>query len=644
MPPKSSTFIFKLFSGPQGTSRFILALLLLILIGGGLRFYRLGEKSLWSDEIATIATSLGHSIDPEAYALHGTRFDPPTPVPAAWYREKATASDGQVHLERTAIVLQDNVHPPLFFWLMAIWNTLQGFPKALSPASLRIPAAIFGTLCIPAMAWLALQIASLNNQGKRWLTEDAHHPTSPSAEPTQSEQHALTQAQAYGFALMAALLMAISGYQVDHAQDARQYTLVLLLGMLSMGLAIGCLQRKGTGWWQWLLLGITLTLGLYTQYFFILFAGFIVLFLSVAAWHSPIPKRRFFLNALAMATLIGLLFLPWWPFFQAQMHFFAQAGHYTAGLWKPLQLPEKLWRILCEFFIPAHPLGKVLPALIVGISAWMAWGKWNAQTTSESPSTKTNAATTAEKTLSASNTQSEKRPWTRRLSPVLWLLLGWLLVVIGGQVAMDILKHTHTATIRRYLLLASPACYLMVAYALLAIGQWTSRRTQKATQIQSPPWFTGAVLMRLFFGGMLVLMLNDTVRSLLYTHTSSDEFRQAAQAINRQHPTPQDLVLVSKSGAMAVGIAYYLTPDTRMLGINVPNSSVLNPGTPTLHTLNRAIEKQTRVWLVLSHASRSTERRLSGWLHQQGYHLQERQKFPGVKVMRWQSSPAPAKP
>lgn len=102
--------------------RCLLILLVAVMFLGGLtRFYRLDEKGLWSDEIATIATSLGNSIDPDAYRLRHETFDASEPVPAAWYKQKAFDISRIQDLSSTANVLKANVHPPLFFTMMHVW-------------------------------------------------------------------------------------------------------------------------------------------------------------------------------------------------------------------------------------------------------------------------------------------------------------------------------------------------------------------------------------------------------------------------------------------------------------------------------------------------------------------------------------------
>lgn len=549
-------------------------LVIILVIGAMARFDRLEEKSLWSDEIATIATSMGNSIDPEAFALRGERFDPPHPVSASVYLSKATRSHGAGNWGQTAQVLKANVHPPLFFMLMNRWIHQFG----LEPGTLRIPAALFGLLSVGLMFGLALKLAD-------WDSEN------------------FLGHRREGFALLAAAFMAFSAYQVDHAQDARQYTLLIALALAACWLVVSLIQRQGQSVWRWGLLSILLAAGLYTQYFFGLFGVLVVVLLLVFGGRH----KRIWVGSLASCCLVLLLLLPWLSVFREQLVFLKLAGHYTAGLWNPVQLPEKLWRIFCEFFLPENKAGKVVPLLVLLIGGvGSLWRRAQRQQT-EAEAGQRNAL---------------------RLSSVLVLILLWLLVLVGGQIGLDLLKDSHTATIRRYLLLASPAVYLLMAYVLCAVFRAFSRGRSR--------WIP-----RVLTGALLALMLGDTWHYLYRDHTASDEFKQAARHIHQQGEA-QDLVLMSKTGAMAVGMAFYLKPETRLWGIDVPTANTLRPGSETVKRLTavlRQLPKSAGVWLVFSHTAPSTRSRLSQLLTDLGYQAGSELKVPGVRLTRWQKTP-----
>src|SRR5262245_50518222 len=99
------------------SNRAVWFLVLAITLAGLMfRWVNLNEKSLWTDEVATIASALGNSIDPVAWTLQGHVFDPPGLSTAAVYQARALTSHGLLNTSQTTQVLQHNVHPPFFFW------------------------------------------------------------------------------------------------------------------------------------------------------------------------------------------------------------------------------------------------------------------------------------------------------------------------------------------------------------------------------------------------------------------------------------------------------------------------------------------------------------------------------------------------
>lgn len=538
-----------------------LCVFLILCLGAWSRFYKLDEKSLWSDEIATIATSSGRSVDPEAFRLQQQTFDAALPVPASQYLEKLTipASTRWQDFSGPANVLQWNVHPPLFFTLMRVFVGTHG----LNVWWLRFPAVLFGILSLLLIYLVAVQLARLDRQLSGW--------------------------QIHTFALLAMGFMALSGYQIDHSQDARPYTLLLCEGLLAVFALL--LNKRALDddeqipWMEWVVFAGILAAGFYTQYFFSVFALFIVVAL---AWFGRKSKR--FLGQLALSIGLAALFLaPWFPAFKAQMAFMKEAGHYTAGLWNPIKLPEKLWRISCEFFLPQSKTGKFIPFLVF-LLASLAW--------------------------------LQRRSWRKAFqwSPVFAFLTAWILLTVGGQIGLDLIKQTHTATIRRYLLLVSPACYMLLAYALLSLLRHSH---------QWGRWAAGILTVV-----MLTLMGIDSNQFLFKKHTSSDEFKQAAALINESYK-PGDVLLVNKSGAMAAGMAFYLNPSVLMRGVDVPEYAVLQDGTPLMQQLSQAIQPNQRVWLVFSHSAPSTERRFGEWLKLRGYQQSALHTYPGVHVLLW---------
>jgi 4-amino-4-deoxy-L-arabinose transferase-like glycosyltransferase len=101
-----------------------MGLSLLLCIAAALRFYRLGQDSLWSDEYATLRTAAQPFWDISAAAIRYNAFE-----------------------------------PPLYFWLLHV--VMRCFGN--SESSLRLLSALAGTLTIP-MVWLLVEELTENHR------------------------------------------------------------------------------------------------------------------------------------------------------------------------------------------------------------------------------------------------------------------------------------------------------------------------------------------------------------------------------------------------------------------------------------------------------------------------------------------------
>ncbi|MBD1912079.1 MULTISPECIES: glycosyltransferase family 39 protein [unclassified Leptolyngbya] len=247
-------------------------LALIMLVGLGLRFWHLADKPLWLDETITAVFAMGRDyqevptgefVGLEAIAQFFT-LNPETTCPTIAQR-----------------LIRDSSHPPLFFCLLHQWLVwLQ--PNAENWIwGLRSLPALFGTGAIAAL-YLLNRIAF-----------------SPPA------------------GLMAAALMAVSPYGVYLSQEARHYTLPILLISLAMLGSVLLVQdwlAQRTRAWVWLgWLGVNV-LGLYVHYFFLL-ALVAQLASLIGMWllyRHAVPPRTGVMLGLAIALLI-LGYLPWIP-------------------------------------------------------------------------------------------------------------------------------------------------------------------------------------------------------------------------------------------------------------------------------------------------------------------------------------------
>ncbi|AOY79760.1 glycosyltransferase family 39 protein [Moorena producens JHB] len=260
-----------------------LLLLLWITIGTLLRFAGLGVLPPWTDECATTVFSLGNSF----YSLPLNQFmgvetllSPLKPSPDAGISDV-------IHY-----LLTESTHPPVYFALTHLWLKLFRLEDGMvSIWAVRSLSALFGVISIPA-------IFCLGRLAFRSLL--VGH--------------------------IAAAMMAVSPFGIFLAQQARHYTLAILLVIVSLGCLVKAVEliHRSEPLPSWLGLawvGVN-SLGIATHYFFILTLGAEAIALLGQAWRETQQDRLALIKpywwriyGVAMASLAGCLV--WIPALQA---------------------------------------------------------------------------------------------------------------------------------------------------------------------------------------------------------------------------------------------------------------------------------------------------------------------------------------
>lgn len=250
-----------------------------------------------------------------------------------WFDEMLTITLSSEPLEKIpAVVRQSEQTPPLLHYVMHVWLGRFG----LSEFWVRLPFAVFGTLAVWATYLL----------GKALFT------------PREG--------------LVAALLMAVSGFQIAYSQEARVYSLLLLMGLLS-SLAFVKLLREG-GWRN----QVAYVLATGILYWTHLHAVFIVAAQQVTwlyLWLSPrsVPKDvdrphvspgRWILLSLCSVAL----FAPWIP---TVVHWLRNVSQ---GFWIPPMGPGFLPHVYVLF--ASSVIGLVLVLLLAGWGAYRTPDRW----------------------------------------------------------------------------------------------------------------------------------------------------------------------------------------------------------------------------------------------------------------------------
>jgi mannosyltransferase len=257
------------------------AVLFVTLLAAALRFYRLGFHSLWYDEAFTAWTVAQ------------------TPRDILW------------------IGLQDVVHPPLYYLLVAPWTRLVGG----SEFALRNLSAGASLLGVPLLYQL----------GRRGWNRRV--------------------------GLWAALLWAVAPFALWYAQEARMYALLAATGLAST-LCLAWALPGGSR--RRLVANAALNLlGIYTHYFYLFVLLSQYLYLALTLRHRRAFWRWFGLNAVAAA-----LYLPWLVaifrgnFYRAQIAWIAPLSLQT--VW------QTVWELVAGKDQAFGPVGMLTLLLLTG--------------------------------------------------------------------------------------------------------------------------------------------------------------------------------------------------------------------------------------------------------------------------------------
>jgi uncharacterized membrane protein len=319
---------------------FLHALILLaaILTGAILRFWNLDAKPLWMDEVITALFSFGQNY----YDVPLEKVVSLNAIEQVFtFRADSTCAD----IAQTISV--QSVHPPLFFcWLHNWLSLLQSIDYSWIWKVRSLPA-LSGVFLIPALYYLNRVAFSV-----------------PSG-------------------LAAAFVMAVSPFAVYLSQEARHYTIPMLLitgslvGLVRIGQDLRSHKQNLGVWLGWVAAN---SVGFYVHYFFILatIAQILTLILLLKLTHS---RRSAFLSLTLAVCGIGLTYLPWLPTFVS--HFSRPETDWlqsTQPLWlqaiAPLYQLAAGW-LLMMIALPVEnqPLWVAIPSalLMLLLGGWLVW-------------------------------------------------------------------------------------------------------------------------------------------------------------------------------------------------------------------------------------------------------------------------------
>ncbi|MBE9094230.1 glycosyltransferase family 39 protein [Tychonema sp. LEGE 07203] len=238
-------------------------IVILLVLGIFFRFANLGQKVYWIDESYTSLRISGYT---EAEFIQQVGDGQ---IREIQYLQKYQRINSEKSVIDTVkgLALEEPQLAPLYFIATRFWVQLFGDSVAVT----RSMSAVFSLLALPCMYWLCLEL--FESSLTAWL---------------------------------AVSLLAVSPFQIVYAQEARPYSLFVLVVLLSSATVLRAMRLKTNS--SWALYAITVALGFYSHLLFALVA------LGQGIYVVVIEKWRFNKTVIGyfIASIVGFIALsPW---------------------------------------------------------------------------------------------------------------------------------------------------------------------------------------------------------------------------------------------------------------------------------------------------------------------------------------------
>jgi mannosyltransferase len=456
-----------------------------------------------------------------------------------WLDEAITIQFARLDLPQLfSETASSDVHPPLYYLALHYWIKLFGD----SEAATRSLSALFGLLAILMIYKVAAFLFD----------------------------------RAVG--LLSALLLALSLFHIQFAQEVRMYTLLALLTLCSFYFFLKLLAEPGAPNLVGYLLSTSLLMHTHVYSFFIIIAE--NLFLLSLYFSNRDLFKRLFVRWLLLQVTLALLFLPW---LSVQLSQFERVQH---GFWIPrptltfLRLTWELYAgstLLSWLFIPLVALGLI-------------------------PQREVRADHSTEERLGPGSLAERKSPLSEH-NKVLLLLVWLLSPVLLPFVLSQFLSSIY---LPKYTIAASTAFLILAARGVMSI------------RVDRVRVLLVAVLMGLSFVQMREY----------WSVPHKDFWRESASYFNRT-ARAGDLILYYPSFTQTPFRYYMKRSDVSEIPLNdVENRITPEKVGPTLQAL---VAGHNRVWLVIASYPNDITALLNKQLGE-WYKLTEHRVDPGVEL------------
>jgi mannosyltransferase len=422
-----------------------------------------------------------------------------------------------------------DVHPPLYYFALHYWMLLFGD----SESGTRLLSALFGVLAVVATY--------------------------------KTAAHLFGRATA----LVAAALLALSRFHLEFSQEARMYTLLGLLALLSMYFFVKLVEGRGRA--AFLGYVAASTLMMYTQVYSVFILAAQNLFVLVLLFASRETFRRVLWRWILAQLILVVLFLPWLSVLAQQV------SHVQKGFWIP-RLPARFMFTTLVMYAGSY----VLSGILFTLAALAVL-----------PSRRRKGAEAEHAT--------HEGPLDERLKIsllLLWLACSIVLPFLVSQFASPIF-------LPKYTIAALPAFLILAARGLSRLRFHQLRAL--------------AVLLIVFF--------SYGVLKNYYAALKKDPWREAVASFG-QRAQPGDLVLFNQASGQYPFDYYSKTEGLDEKPFPDFQSELTAENLPAL--LRDAVKDRARVWLVVSHPGELTPlvpRQLTEW-----YGAATEITYPGVEM------------
>ncbi|TEU14596.1 MAG: hypothetical protein E3J21_15425 [Anaerolineales bacterium] len=445
-----------------------------------------------------------------------------------WYDEGVSVYLARMSLLQLTAWTADDIQPPLYYYLLHFWLPL--FGQSSSEFVVRFPSLFFGVLTVPLMY----------RMGRHLFGATA--------------------------GLLAAFLTAISPLYLWYAQETRMYTMLTFLCLLSSYLLLKALERRAPPYLPlWPAFAVANVAAAYTHYFAFFVMAFQGIYLVAWSWWMRRRERQSLLQGLATFAAVALAYLPWVPF---MLYRYQADVSYWQGT---LKLNEVLRKTLISFSLGETVIEEVGAKLAVGYGGIVLIA----------------LAAIALSERSGRDSDHKSRSILHSPFSILLFLLLYLLLPVALIIA---LSYRIPKFSPRYLMLSSPAFFLIIAGGLTTLLQRSGKRQGSISNLH--------LLSAICLLFILTTSAYADYNNYFNIHFTKADFRGVARRIE-EHIGPDETVILT-SGHMYPVFTYYYG------GHNwypIPAERTLS----TEHTLNfsvaadlnHALADKSGVWVVL---------------------------------------------